>query len=120
MPSNHVQFQEDYFEQTDGAIMGSLLSPVIANLFMEDLEQKAIQSAVLQPKLWVRYVDDTFIIWPHGKEHLHVFHEELNQQNPNIQFIIEGERGSASLSGRLGYPTNRQDVYLSVPEANKH
>ena len=59
---------------------------------MEDLEQKAIQSAVLQPKLWVRYVDDTFIIWPHGKEHLHAFHEHLNQQNPNIQFTIEEEK----------------------------
>ena len=32
----------------------------------------------------------------------------------------KGERESASLSGRLGYPTSRQDIYLSVPEANKH
>ena len=47
---------------------------------------------MLQPKLWVRYVDDTFIIWPHGKEHLHAFHEHLNQQNPNIQFTIEEEK----------------------------
>ena len=31
--------------------MGSPVSPVIANLLMEDLEQKAIQSAVLKPKL---------------------------------------------------------------------
>ena len=51
--TTYFQFQDDYFEQTDGAAMGSPLSLVIANLFMEDLEQKAIQKAVLQPKLWV-------------------------------------------------------------------
>ena len=30
------------------------------------------------------------------------------------------ERGSASLSGRLGHPKSRQVDYLSVPEVNKH
>ena len=68
--TTYFQFQNDYFEQTDGAAMDSPLSPVTANLFMEDLEQKAIQTAVLQPKFWVRYVDNTFVIWPHGKERL--------------------------------------------------
>ena len=71
--TTYFQFQDDYFKQMDGASMGSPLSPVIANLFMEDLEQEAIQSAVLQPTLWVRYVHDTFIIWSHRKEHLHAF-----------------------------------------------
>ena len=40
--TTYFQFQDNYLEQTDGAAMGSPLSPVIANLFMEDLEQKAI------------------------------------------------------------------------------
>jgi len=50
--------------------MGSPLSPVIANLFMKDLEQKPIQSVVLQPKLWVRYVDDTLIVWEGASAYL--------------------------------------------------
>ena len=29
----YFQFQEDFFEQTDGAAMGSPLSPIIVNLF---------------------------------------------------------------------------------------
>ena len=88
----YFQFQEDFFEQTDGAAMGSPLSPIITNLFMEDLEQRVIQSAPLQPKLWVQYVDDTFVIWTHGKEELRAFHEHLNQQCPSIQFTIEEEK----------------------------
>lgn len=49
-------------QQDDGAPMESLLSPVVANLFIEDLETRAIQIAEHKPKLWLRYVDDIFMI----------------------------------------------------------
>ena len=38
--------------------MGSLLSPIIANLYMEHFEQEAISLATDKPKFWVCYVDD--------------------------------------------------------------
>ena len=40
--------------------IGSPLSPVIANLFMEKFEKKALATATLRPGFWFRYVDDTF------------------------------------------------------------
>jgi hypothetical protein len=58
--------------------MGSPLSPVIANFFMEDFEEKALNQATLKPTCWYRYVDDTFVIWPHGKDNLTEFLEHLN------------------------------------------
>ena len=58
--------------------------PIIANLFMEHIEEKAITSAPFQPRLWTRYVDDTFIISPHGPAQLQRLHEHLNQLCPDI------------------------------------
>ena len=75
--SPYFQFQDKYYEQIEGATMGSPFSPIVANLFMENLEEEAIRSAPLQPKLWRRYVNDTFIIWPHGEEELQRFHQHL-------------------------------------------
>ena len=42
--------------------MGSPLSPVIANIYMEGIEEEALNTAVDIPSLWVRYVYDTFVI----------------------------------------------------------
>ena len=37
-------FQGKYYEQVQGAAMGSPISPIIANIFMEEFEVKALQS----------------------------------------------------------------------------
>ena len=58
--------------------MGSPLSPVIANLYMETFEQEAIHFATDKPKFWVRYVDDTFVVWLHSLDKLETFRQHLN------------------------------------------
>ena len=46
------------WEQTDRVAMGSPLSPIVANLFMELFEEEALSLATDKPKFWVHYVDD--------------------------------------------------------------
>ena len=96
--STYFQFQNNFFEQIDGTPMGSPLYPIIANLFMEDLEEQAMHSDPLRPNLWLRYVDDTFVIWPQGEQNLQSFHTHLNQMSANIDFTIEKEE-----EGRLAF-----------------
>ena len=90
--TTYFQFEDKFYEQSEGAAMGSPLSPVIANLYMEHLEETALQTATLHHRLWLRYVDDTFVIWQHGPEELQRFHEHINRQHPNITFTIEQEK----------------------------
>ena len=84
-------FDGKFYEQTDGVAMGSPLSPVIANFFMEDFEKRAIEQVPHKPVCWLRYVDDTFVIWPHGKQKLGEFLNHLNGIHKNIQFTMEIE-----------------------------
>ena len=92
LKSTYFKHGEQFFEQKDGMAMGSPLSPFVANIFMEDFEQTALSTSNLKPKIWFRYVDDTFVIWQHGKDKLEEFLEHLNGLHERIQFTMELEQ----------------------------
>ena len=71
--STLFSFMGELYEQTCGVVMGSPLSPIIANLFMENFEKKSLNTANPKPEWWSIFVDDTFLIWAHGKEELENF-----------------------------------------------
>ena len=72
--------------------MGSLLSPIVANLYMETFERETLASTVTAPRLWLRYVDDTFVIWSHRGDKREEFHHHLNQRHPQMKFTREMEK----------------------------
>ena len=75
--------------------MGSPMSPIVANLFMEDLEVKALATSPHQPSLWKRFVDDTFIIIK--KAHKDSLLQHLNSIDDNIKFTCEESRDDGSI-----------------------
>ena len=61
---------------------------------MEEFELDTIDNADLRPNLWLRYVDDTFVVWPRGKTALQEFLLHLNSQHPLIKFTMEQEKNN--------------------------
>ena len=45
LKNTYFSFQDQFYEQVEGAAMGSPVSPIVANLYMEYLEQKALNTA---------------------------------------------------------------------------
>ena len=88
-------FQGRYHEQTEGAAMGSPLSPIIANLYMEAFEKEAINTAPDPPSFWRRFVDDTFVIIQKAKEDS--FFNHINNIDNKIQFTKEASRSDGSM-----------------------
>jgi predicted GIY-YIG superfamily endonuclease len=89
--STFFSYQGEFYEQTSGVAMGSPLSPIVANLYMESFEKKAIDSYPLKPLRWKRYVDDTNVLWPHGEEELNKFFHHINNLSKDIKFTMERE-----------------------------
>jgi hypothetical protein len=89
LTTSYFTFNGQFYGQTDGVAMGSLLSPVIANFYMEDYEKAALELDPLKPRCWFRYIDDTFVIWLHGTDKLKDFPLHLNTIHQTSQFIME-------------------------------
>ena len=51
--NGYFSFQEHFYEQVEGVAMGSPVSPILANLFIEYLEQKALGTSTNLPRLWL-------------------------------------------------------------------
>ena len=94
LTTTYFSYDGKFYEQTEGVAMGSPLSPVVANFFMEKLEQQALSTASYKPKVWFRYVDDTFVVWSHGPEKLQEFLTHINKIHKNIQFTMETEENN--------------------------
>ena len=85
--STYFSFQGRFYEQVEGAAMGSPLIPIVANIYMESFEVEAIRSAPNPPLFWKRYVDDTFtILLSSIKDE---FLEHLNSIDQQIQITAE-------------------------------
>ena len=59
LTTTYFQFRGNIYQQRFGTAMGSPVSPIVANMYMEWLEKKAILTAPItcKPQLWKRYVD---------------------------------------------------------------
>ena len=90
----YFSFQDQFYEQVEGAAMSSPVSPIVANLYMEYCDQKALSTAP-SPRLWWRYVDDTFLI---QKEiHKQDFLQYINSVDPAIQFTVENNKEDGAI-----------------------
>jgi len=67
--------------------MGSPLSPIIADIIMEDIESQALKALNCRLPIYYRYVDDIMLAVPHNMttELLQTF----NSFHPRLKFTIE-------------------------------
>ena len=64
------------------------ISSIVANLYTEDFEIKAIDSAEYPSRILKRYVDDTFVVINSARKKKWVW-EHINNMNPLMQFTME-------------------------------
>jgi hypothetical protein len=99
----------------------------------DNSEQQAISSAKKKPARWFRYVDDTFVVWTHGKDELQEFLKHPNNIHPNIMFTMEVEqnktlpfldvlvsrRSDSSLGHSVYRKSTHTDLYLHAKSAHQ-
>ena len=83
---NVFEFNNKYFIQTSGTAIGTKLALGYANLFLSIFERNMLYQYRIKPSIWLRYVDDIFMIWNDSEDKLKDFLAYINTVNPAIQF----------------------------------
>ncbi|CAG4951020.1 unnamed protein product [Parnassius apollo] len=66
LTSGYLLWKEEFYKQVDGVAMGSPVSPIVADIFMEDFEEKALLTAPVNPRFYKREHEGSVTenIWP--------------------------------------------------------
>ncbi|MCP4652952.1 MAG: hypothetical protein GY858_06160, partial [Candidatus Omnitrophica bacterium] len=91
-------YAKELYRQKAGLPMGSRLSPVLANIYMEEMETMVLELFPVQPKMYTRFVDDIFLLYDASKFHLEKFVGLFNAQHPNIRLTVEKENSKKELA----------------------
>ena len=84
LDATYLGYRGEVYQQVYGMAMGSPISATVANLIMEDAEQRALNTCASPPAFWKCYVDDAFTELPRGQ--VQQFHNYLNSIDLAIKF----------------------------------
>ena len=107
LENNYFEFNGDVKKQISGTAIGAKFPPPCACIFMDDLE---IFTIPITPTFgMVRYIDDIFFIWTHGKGKLEKFLDDLHSFDNNVKFTHKSSKENVTfldlivklLKGRL-------------------
>ena len=81
----YFQYRQGFYRQKHGCAMSSPVSPIVANLYMEEMERRALSSfSWTVPSHWFRCANDTWV--KIQTRELEAFSAHLNKTNKYVKF----------------------------------
>lgn len=91
---NYFKFNNNFYTSENSLSMGSSLSPLLADIFMDNFEDTIFNSnnSLLKHILyWKRYVDDILCLWTGTDRQINQFLNYINSLHNKIKFTLELE-----------------------------
>jgi Reverse transcriptase (RNA-dependent DNA polymerase) len=132
LSQNYFRFNNKFYIQENGLPMGSPLSPLMAEIFMNSFEIKILKDIDKERRIkkWIRYVDDILIVWEGEVNEFKKFTEQLNNIEKTIKF--QEEIGGLEINfldinikiedNKLKFDIYRKGTYsdLIIPQESYH
>ena len=94
---NTFTFNDKYYLQINGNIMGTKMAAAYAIIFMESVENSFLSPFPPKPTVYYRYIDDIFMIWAHGMDKFKQFFYSAGNTHSNITYTYEASTAIPSL-----------------------
>jgi hypothetical protein len=112
----YLQVGGKFLQQNSGMTVGSSHSPVISITFKEHLKQLALDSLPHKPAMWLRYVENTSVVWPNDTKKLQKFLLHISSLRSTEQFTMQTEISNVLLQ-RNGSLINQK---FNTPPPHTH
>ena len=94
--NNKFEFISNAYQRKSGTAIGTKFARRYACIYMDEVEQKFLETQSKNLLIWLRYIDDIFFIWTHSEQELERFFKDLNNFTPNLRFTHEASKNCIS------------------------
>jgi hypothetical protein len=114
MSQNYFEFDNIIWQQENGTPMGSPISSILAEIFLQHLETKFYPELICKrhTRYMVRYVDDVFIIYDETEATAEDILMDHNNMHPSMKYNLEVEHDS--IINFLDLKTYRHSVKILI------
>lgn len=99
LTQNYFRFQNDFYIQKEGLAMGSPLSSILAEIFLNHIENKHLFTEANRYRekmvFYYRYVDDTIVLFNGNSRQLTLLNTYLCSMHKKIKFTLEEEKNNS-------------------------
>jgi len=88
LKNNDFTFNDNFFLQICGTAMGASYAPGLADLYLEELDEKAMHGFRIKPLLYYRFLDDIHFVWIGTVAELQEFETYLNSLIDGIKITL--------------------------------
>lgn len=130
---NFFSFDNNYYKIINGLPMGSPLSPILSNIFMDRIDKQILANQTFKNQIifYKRYVDDIFCLFEGNDVELNLLKDFINSLHVKIKFTTEIEQNNKlnflnlSITNTNNYftfeifrkPTNKNII---IPNSSNH
>jgi hypothetical protein len=122
LPQNYFTFQQKIYQPERGVAMGSPISNIIAEIFLQNFED-VHKKHLLDTKLiafYGRYVDDIFIVYDKTRTSPNIIDKYINNIHTNIKLIPTYEEHRAIDFLDLTIIRKQTQLKIDIQKANQH
>ena len=70
LKNNYFEFNSKVKQQVSGTVIGNKFASPYTCIFMDRMETEFLEKERLKPWVWLRYIDNIFIVWTHREMNL--------------------------------------------------
>ena len=90
--NNIFEFNSKAYQRKSGTAIGTKFVPPYVCIYMDEVKQKFLETQSKNLLIWLRCIDDIFLIWTHGEQELERFLKDLNNFTPHLSFTHEASK----------------------------